>query len=420
MTDPSYRLLRHNRSYRNYWFGQTISSMGAQVSFVAMPLLAATTLGGGPATVGLVAAAGSLPYLLFSLVAGHVFEGRDQRRTMIGTDLLQALLVAVIPVAWVLDLLSVPLVTGVAFLSGCAALVFGVSAFSYVPELVEPKDLAPANRAAQGARTVNEISGPGVAGLLVAALGPPLAILLQALSYLASALGIAGSRPRHARVVGQDKPDKTEGLLSGFRILFATPSLRALTVHAALYNAAEQIIMVNLVVWAVSERGLSAGAYGIALAAAGVGGLIGTIIAIRLAEKIGLGKAFAVSLLLSCGAPLMLAVPDARGLVLAAAIGAILLIRGIGEGNQNIYSVTMRQRLIPKGSLTRSAGAYTQIMYGSIPIGSALAGAIGHGLGARTGIFIGALGLVLSAIPMLTPSFLRIRDTDGSTDETSN
>lgn len=415
MADVSYGLLRGNRDYRRYWVGQTISSAGTQVSIVAVPLLAAITLGGGPGTVGAVTAAETLPYLLFSLVAGHVLEGKNQRWLMILSNLGQAGLLALVPLLWVVGNLNVPILIVVSFLTGCCALVFGVSSFSYVPELVEPEELAAANRAAQGARTVNELGGPGVAGLLIAALGPPVAIVVDAVSYIASAIGIAGSRPRRDNVVEapQDSADST--IFTGLKILFSDPPLRALTVHAALYNAAEQIVVVNLVVWAVKERDVSPAAYGLSLAAAGVGGLVGTLIALRLAERLGLGRAFAASLVLSCGFPLALALPNSEGSLLAVAIAAVLFIRGIGEGNANVYSLTMRQRLIPKGQLTRSAGAYSQVMYGSIPIGAIVAGGVGQALGARTGILLGAIGLVVSAAPMLTPQFVRIKDMAGGT-----
>lgn len=416
--DPSFSLVRHNRSYRSYWVGQTISSAGTQVAVVAIPLVAALSLHAGPRGVGIVATAATFPYLLFSLVAGHLLQGRDQRRSMIFADLAQALLVGLIPLAWWLDLLTIPLLVVVSFLAGTCSLVFGVSAFSYIPELVEPAELAAANRAAQGSGTVNEIAGPGAAGLLITALGPPVAIAVDAISYLASAAGVARSTPRAKAVVTrttttQDGQPAT--IFTGLRLLFSTPPLRALTVHAALYNAGEQIIMVNLIVWLVKERGVSAGAYGLAFTAAGAGGLIGTLIALRLADRLGLGRAFAVSLTLSCAIPLLLPLPTSTGIPLAVAIAAILAVRGIGEGNANIYSLTMRQQLIPADQLTRSAGAYTQVMYGSIPIGSMLAGLIGAAWGPRTAILLGATGLVLSALPMLTPAFLRIKTTTGTT-----
>lgn len=182
-------------------------------------------------------------------------------------------------------------------------------------------------------------------------------------------------------------------MFTGLRILFGNAYLRALTIHASVYNAAEQILVINLVVWAVQQQDLPAGLYGLALAAAGVGGFLGTLIALRLADRLGLGRAFAWSLLLSCLTPLLLPVWPAAGWLLAVIIAAVMLVRGIGEGNANIYSLTLRQQVIPAGQLTRSAGAYTQMMYGSIPIGALLGGLAGDVLGARTAVAVGAAGL---------------------------
>ncbi|MCQ1949119.1 MFS transporter [Arthrobacter sp. zg-Y859] len=429
MKDPSWVLLRTDRSFRRYWLGQGAASAGAQVTGIAIPLVTAIALDAGPAGVSVVAAAGTLPYLLFSLVAGHLLQGRDQRRSMVAADIAQCVILAQIPLAWAGGWLSVPLLAAVTFLSGCCALIFGLSAFAFVPALVVDQDLAPANRAVQATRTVTEISGPGLAGLLVSAVGAPGALIATMLGHLASAVGVASSRPRKQRSVavapaprasmpaGEENPNAVPGsaqqkrptLLTGLRILFGDRHLRALTVHAATYNAAEQILMLNLILWAVQQQDVGVGAYGLALAAAGVGGLLGTLTALRLADKAGLGPAFAVSLVLSCAVPLLLPVWPVTGWTLAAVIAAVMLLRGIGEGNANIYSLTMRQQLIPRDELTRSAGAYTQVMYGSIPLGALLAGVVGETLGVRAGVLIGALGLVVSAVPMLTPAFLRLR-----------
>ncbi|MDM7990149.1 MFS transporter [Arthrobacter sp. zg-Y877] len=409
MRDPSWVLLRTHRSFRRYWLGQAAAGAGAQVTAIALPLVTAIALDAGPAAVSLVAAAGTLPYLLFSLLAGHFLQGRDQRRWMVAADLAQCVLLAQIPLAWAGGWLSVPLLAALTFASGCCALAFGLSAFAYVPSLVQDTNLAPANRAVQATRTVTEIGGPGLAGMLVSAAGAPGALVATMLGHLASAVGVASSRPWQGRNE-VEVPEKRPTLLSGLRILFGDRYLRALTVHAATYNAAEQILVLNLILWAVQQQDVGVGAYGTALAAAGVGGLLGTLTALRLADMAGLGRAFAISLVLSCAVPLLLPVWPVTGWALAAVIGAVMLLRGIGEGNANIYSLTMRQQLIPSAELTRSAGAYTQVMYGSIPLGALLAGVIGETLGVRAGVLLGALGLVVSAVPMLTPAWLRLRD----------
>lgn len=162
--DPSLRLLRSHPTFRWYWAGQSISSAGSQVTSMALPLVTALTLDGNPADVGLVATAAMAPYLLFSLLAGHLLESRPKRAVMIPADLAQAALLAVIPIAWWAVVLSVPILAVIAFLCGTAALCFGVVGFSYVPDLVATEELPAANRAIQGSRTVAEVAGPGLGG----------------------------------------------------------------------------------------------------------------------------------------------------------------------------------------------------------------------------------------------------------------
>lgn len=412
MRDPSVALLRGDGSFRHYWLGQAASSAGAQVTVFALPLVTAITLDAGPAAVAAVATAATLPYLLFSLLAGHALAGRDQKRSMIIADIAQAVLLAQIPLAWAGGWLSVPLLAAVAFACGACALVFGISAFAYVPSLVGEDDLGAANRAVQGTRTVTEIAGPGLAGLLVSAAGAPGALIATTAGYLASAVGVATSRPRQRSAVPAPSEQKHKtSVLAGMRVLFTNRYLRALTLHAAAYNAAEQVILINLLLWAVRAQDVTPGAYGLALAAAGIGGLLGTLVALALAERLGLGRAFALSLLLSCLVPLLLPVWAATGWALAGIIAAVMLVRGVGEGGANVYSLTMRQQVIPSDQLTRSAGAYTQIIYGSMPLGALLAGLAGETLGPRTAVLVGAAGLVASALPMLTPRFLRLRET---------
>ncbi|MDD9371720.1 MAG: MFS transporter [Acidimicrobiales bacterium] len=411
--DPSVELIRRNRAFAWYWAGQGCSSLGSQISAFALPLVTALTLDGSPGEVGAVASAAMLPYLLFSLMAGHWLEGRQGRRTMIPANLVQAIAVGLVPIAAWGGWLSVPLLAVLAFVSGTAAMVFGLSAFAYVPSLVPRADLAAANRAVQGTSTVDEIIGPGLAGALVAAVGPAAALVVDALSYLASMLGLAAARPmaQHSTQPrsATEKASEKVPVSTGLRILLRDVHLRALTVHAALYNLAEEIFLLNLVLWAIKEQDVTESAFGAALTAAGLGGLLGTLTALRLAGRLGFGRAFAASLVLSCFIPLLAGVWSLTGGALASYLALVMLISAVGLGNANVYSLTMRQLVIPEGQLSRSAGAYTQVMYGSIPIGAALAGLIGETLGTRAGVLVGATGLAISALPMMTR---RIRALD--------
>jgi predicted MFS family arabinose efflux permease len=370
----------------------------------ALPLVAALMLSAGPGQVGAIATAGMLPNLLFSLLVGHWVEGREHRRIMIPADIARAVLLAVIPVAALGDWLSIPVLVIVAFLTGVAGVCFEIAGFAYVPSVVDSNDLPAANRAVQGSSTVAEVAGPGLAGLLVQAVGPALAIVVDALSYVASAIGIAvggSGKTAVAPAAETVRAERRARLTEGLRLLVANPYLRALTMHAAVYNLAAQIFTINLVLWMVQGRQVSPAAYGLALSAGGVGAVLGTLTALRLAEHMGFGRAFAASLLLSCFVPLTVAGLPLYGTALAVGVAGILLISGVGLGNANVYSLTLRQTVIPADQLARAVGAYRQIMYGSIPIGSALGGVLGATAGTRAGVAAGTIGLALSALPML-------------------
>jgi len=404
MADPSVGLLRRDRTFRGYWVGQSLSFVGTQVTAVALPLVAALMLSAGPGQVGAVATAAMLPNLLFSLLVGHWVEGREHRRIMIPADIARAVLLAVIPVAALGGWLSIPLLVIVAFLTGVAGVFFEIAGFAYVPSVVDTNDLSAANRAVQGSSTVAEVAGPGLAGLLVQAVGPAPAIVADALSYLASVIGLMAGRPGRSAVAdtaGTARASRRARLTKGLRLLIANPYLRALTLHAAIYNLAAQIFTINLVLWMVQGRQVSPAAYGLALSAGGIGAVLGTLTALRLADRLGFGRAFAASLLLSCFVPLTVAGLPLYGTALAMSVAAVLLVSGIGLGNANIYSLTLRQTVIPADQLARTVGAYRQVMYGSIPIGSALAGVLGATAGTRAGVAAGTIGLALSALPML-------------------
>ncbi len=372
---------------------------------LALPLVATVALRQGPAEVSMVATAAWLPYMVFSLVAGNWLAGRDQRRCMLTAEAVQIAALASIPILWASSTLTVPLLAGAAFLAGCGALVSGLVGFGLTPTLVSDPELGAANHALQGSRTVAQIAGPGVAGALIGMLGAAAAVLVDAASHLIAMLSI--TRLESGRAAAAESARAS--VFAGLRILFADSRLRALTLHAAIYNLAGQIFTLSLVQYAIRHAGVTPLAYGIAVGAQGVGAVIGTTLALRLADKWGLGRAFAASLVLSCGLPLVVATVTISGQGYAIVVGAALLVAGIGLGNANIYSLTLRQTILPRELLTRSAGAYTQIIYGSIPIGAVLAGVIGEHLGTRVGVLFGAIGFAVSALPVLLG---RIRSFD--------
>jgi MFS family permease len=396
VTNPG--LLKRDRDFRWFWGGHTVSVFGTQITAVALPLVAVLTLHSGAGAVAAISTASFLPNLIFPLLAGHWLEHRRRRHVMIWSDILRGAALAVVPAAHVAGLLSVPLLAVVAFVVGALSVVFDTGSFAYVPNMIEEVDLPAANRAVQGSRTASEIAGPGFAGLLVNLLGPPMALLADSISYLMSALGVAAARrPEPA----PPEPGDGTHFWDGLRPIVTNPFLRALTVHAAGYNLAWQILSINLIVYLISERGLGAGLYGLALSASGVGAFAGTMLASRLAGRIGYGRAFATALAFSTGVPLFIAVLPGRGVALATALAACQIAAGFGLGTANVLSLTLRQIVAPKNALTRTGAGYRLLIYGVIPLGSVLGGAVGGALGSRAAVALGAAGLALSTIPMM-------------------
>ncbi|MFI5843219.1 MFS transporter [Catenuloplanes sp. NPDC051500] len=399
-------LLRRDRDYRWFWAGHTVSVFGTQVTAVALPLVAVLTLGGGAGAVAAISTAAFLPNLLLPLFAGHWLERRRRRTVMIAVDLLRAGLLAVVPVAWACGLLSMELLIGVALATGAASVVFDTASYAYVPSIVDDDDLPAANRAAQGSATAAQVAGPGLAGGLVQLAGPAGAIVVDAVSYLASALGVAAARrPEPA----PETPTEAAGFFDGLRPIVTNPFLRALTVHAAAYNAGFQILTVNLVIYVVSDHGVDPGLFGLALSASGVGAFVGTMCALRAAAVLGYGRAFAAGLVFSTGVPLLIAVLPGEGATLAAGLAVCQLAAGFGLGVANVLSVTLRQTVAPRGTLARTGAGYRLLIYGVIPIGSAAGGVLGEAAGSRVAVALGAAGMALSILPMLTRRMRRLR-----------
>jgi hypothetical protein len=134
------------------------------------------------------------------------------------------------------------------------------------------------------------------------------------------------------------------------------------------------------------------------------------MIALRMAARFGYGHAFAASLLLSTGTPLLIAALPFRDVALGLAVAAVQFVAGIGLGSANVLSTTLRQIIIPRNQLARTQGGYRLLMYGSIPVGSALGGVVGETLGSRAGVAIGTVGLAISALPMFTRTVRTLRD----------
>jgi MFS family permease len=394
-------------AFRRYWTAQTVSYLGDQVTIVALPLVAILALDAGAAEMGLLTAAGTLPNLLFSLHAGALADRRGRRRsTMIATDVLRAALLASVPVAYWLDTLTLAHLYAVAFLAGSLAVLFAVCANSLFAALVPREEYVAATSLLRGSYSFSWVAGPSAGGVLVQVLSGPAALVLDAVSFLGSALLLGSIDPEEPPGARADKGHVRAGL----RFVARTPALRAQFAAGALLNFFYTIYFALLFLFAARELRLSAGTIGLALGAGAVGALAGSVVAPRAAKRIGIGRALVAGAFLYPGA--LLLVPLAGGPAWVAVTLLVLAELGSGFGLMldDICAGSIQQALTPDRLRSRVQGAYMALNFGVRPVGALAGGALGAWLGLREALFVAAAGGVASALLLLPSPLPRMRE----------
>jgi MFS family permease len=180
--------LWRDSEFLKLWAAQAISQLGTQVTLLALPLAAILVLDASATEVALLGAVEVLPFLLFTLPAGVWVDRLPRRPILVITDLARAAALASIPLAYAVDALTLPHLYVVAFAMGVLSVFFDVSYLAYLPSLVERRQLGTANSKLEATRSAAQVVGPGAAGILVDAITAPVAILVDGVSYLFSAL----------------------------------------------------------------------------------------------------------------------------------------------------------------------------------------------------------------------------------------
>src|SRR5918997_72635 len=387
-------LLRRDHDFARLWVGESVSAVGTQISLLAIPLLAVQLLEATPAQMGVLGALGTVPYLLFAVVAGVWVDRSRKRPLLIGAQVAEAVLLLVIPALALLGVLRLSHLFAIAFALGAAKVLFEVAYQSYLSQLVERDDLVQANSRLSASTSVAEIGGPGLGGLLVGAVTAPIAVVVDAVSFLISALALSRiRRSEPAPAVDRTRRSVRIEVAEGFRETFRNRYLLAFAGEAATYNMAWTGIHTLLVLWAVRELGLSATTLGLLLSVGSVGALFGALLTDRLARTVGVGRAMWTSAVVSnLGVLLIPAAAGDRTAVLLV-LGTAFFLQGLGMTGTNVHTYAIRQAVTPTAMLGRVNAAYRVLTYGFVPLGALLGGLLGEAIGLRSALLVGALVL---------------------------
>jgi MFS family permease len=403
------RSLWRDGNFMTMWSGQALSQFGAQLTELAVPVLAVLLLNATEFEVGVLNAANVAAFLLVGLPAGAWIDRMRKRHVMIAADLLRAAALAVVPVLWAMGVLEIWHLIVVAAVVGVATVFFDVSYQSIVPSLVRSDQIAEANGKLQSTYEVANIAGPGVGGWLIGLITAPLAILATAGTYIVSAIALAFTRDHEDRAPEQHGPILRD-IWEGLHFVFTEKLLRRIVGTTGTSNFFNTISTTLLPLFLLRELGFSPAAMGVVFSLGAVGGLLGAIATPHVVRWIGEARAIPVS---SLGFSLVALLLPVAAMVPAVAFPLLVaqsLVITFTVLLYNITQVTFRQRITPSRLLGRMNASVRFVVWGVMPIAALLAGALGTWLGVVPTMWIGAVGQLLSAAFVVFGPFWTMRD----------
>ncbi len=403
------RSLWRDRNFLTLWAGQALSQFGAQITELAIPVLAVLLLGATEWEVGLLSAAQVAAFLVVGLPAGAWIDRVRKRRVMMAADLVRAAALASIPVLWALDVLAVWQLIVVALIVGVAMVFFDVSYQSILPALVRPAQIAEANGKLESTHQLANLGGPAVGGWLLGILSAPLAILTTVLTYLASFLALAFTRDREVPHPAAERRALPREIGEGLRWVFGNALLRRIVATTGVSNLFATLSFTLLPIFLLRELDFTPAAMGVVFSLSAVGGLLGAVVTPRIVARLGEGPAIPVSAL---GFSLAAVFLPVAALVPAVAF-PLLVVQGFVSSFTvlvyNITQVTFRQRVTPPRLLGRMNASVRFCVWGVMPLAALAAGGLGTWLGTVPTLWIGAVGGLLSAAPVVFGPFWRLR-----------
>jgi MFS family permease len=379
--------------------GQAVSAIGSQITFIALPLIAVVSMDAGPGAMGLLGAVDNLPYLLIGLWVGVFVDRHARRALMIASDLLRAVAVLSVPIAALLGWLTFAQLCVVAFVVGIGNIVFDVACQAQLPELVDDAHLVPANGALQTSASMSMVAAPGLVGVLIKVVGAPVSMLIDAASYLVSALSIASIRTPEQHRPGEET-STWEQVRHGWRLVLADRRLVGLGGGTAMVSMAMNASMAVMIFFLANQLDMDAGMIGLVFVAFGVGAAIGAMGAGSLAARIGTGTTLLAGPLVAAAGLVIFAL---SGTALSPAGWAVPLVfagaiaMGIGMMAFSSLSAGLRQLLAPEEARGKVLGTLRFVELGVMPLGSVIGGTVGQVSGAIPAVLIGALILASAA-----------------------
>lgn len=391
-----------NPDFLKLWAAQSLSAVGSRFTREGMPMVAALVLGASATDLGLLVALSALPGVLLGPLVGAWIDRTRRRRVLILADLARAAALFTVPIAFLADALTIPQIWAVATLVAFLSMLFQTADNAYLPSVVGREHLLEGNTKLATTDAAAEVAGPALAGTLIQVLGAPIAILVDAASYLWSALLLGAIRKPEAPIAtGDMAPDMWRDVKEGLAFVARHETLRPLTLCLASFTFFVSFFSPLYVLYAVRDLGLGPGLLGVVVALGGIGALIGAPFAARLGRRFA-PRPLLLTTLLGYGLATCL-IPLAGGPPWLAAL--ILAVPQLcGDSLYMVFStnaLTLRQTVTPDALLGRMAGTIHWVTGGLGLVAALMAGMMADAVGIRSVLWVGALGIVASSLWLL-------------------
>lgn len=387
---------------------QTVSAVGSQVTIVALPLSAVLMMHAGAAQMGLLVALSVLPYPVLALWVGAWVDRLRRRRVLILADWARALLLGSVPVAAALGVLTMLQLYVVAGAAGCASVWFDVAYTSYIAQVIPRQRLVGANTAVTVSRSCAQVAGPGLGGVAVQVLTAPLAISLDAFSFVCSGLLMARIKDDPVVETVERRRIWAE-IVEGAGYVRRTPVLARPALAMSLVNLFSFVQYAVFALYVVRTLHLGPALYGTVLLLGGSGAVIGGLLARPAAARLGIGPAVIIGTALFGVAPILVSAASGPQYAVVAMLVAGLFLTAVGLSILDVNLVSLRQASVPVRIQGRVGATVRTVNWAMKPIGAVLGGLLGGWIGLRGTIWVAVAGGAVGAVWMLLSPIRGVR-----------
>jgi predicted MFS family arabinose efflux permease len=394
-----FRPIFRSASFRRLWLGLVVSRLGDQFTSIALVWFVLQLTGSG-AAIGLVILCFRLPPIIAGALAGSLLDHYQPSRVMALDNLARALIIAALPVLFWAGSLNMLIIYGLAIVAGTLSPITEVGTRMLLPYMVEDEELETANALASLSWQTAFLVGPALAGVLIARIGGPWVLLLDAASFFVIGVVLL-SLPLIERLKGSEAEER-ESQRFGFGLLFKLPVVRAVTLLSLIFFFAYGPLETALPVYSLQVTGTGVTGYGLLWSAFGLGTMLGLLLINRVAGLARPGAALALIAVLwgLCLFPLTLSASLTVGIISLCAAGFIW-------SPYNVIETTLIQRIVPAHLRGRVFGARSTLLAAGAPLGASLGGLLLDRMSAPKVIGLSALACLLAGLSGLISPTLR-------------